>query len=396
MSSEPTDSRPFIEPPQDGASPPREIADPEPAAPAEGARTGAKPARPARERKAPAKRKATGKATARKRRAPKPAAGKGATAEPQAPQVPQSGAGMEARSLGPAGAPAGAPGEPEPAAGPAPEPTPPEPAPPEPAPPEPAPPEPVPTAPAIPAQSTPPGPDLPPTTLKEAPPWIDAPPLSPLRSLLLRAHRLTFDRSGNRLDRVATAAEIPLRDLHVVGSNRAQAHDYRPTPRRLVAWALDCLDQPLDQATFVDVGSGRGRVLFEAARWPFQRIVGIEFCEELHDDASLNLRHWPRALMACREVDLVLADAVETPLPDGDLVVWIFDPFSERMLTRMAARLAEHARRARVTLVLVDPRNPMAFRESPAFREIAPLPRQRRRLALLSPYPVRIFTAASR
>jgi SAM-dependent methyltransferase len=202
---------------------------------------------------------------------------------------------------------------------------------------------------------------------------------------------MVYDR--DRLDRTPTGAEIPLRDLHVVGENRAHGRDYRPTPRRLVEWALSCLPGPLDDATFLDIGSGRGRTLFEAARWPFRRIVGIEFAEELHEDAELNLRHWPRGLMRCRDVDLILADAIETPLPDGELVVWIFDPFSERLMTRMAARLAEHARRWKVTLILVDPRNPMAFRESPTFRELEMPAEFRRKFALYSPYTVRIFTA---
>jgi 16S rRNA G966 N2-methylase RsmD len=255
-------------------------------------------------------------------------------------------------------------------------------------------------APPSPAQSEPPKPAAIETKLKPAPQWIDAPPLSPYRAVLRQLHRLVFDRDGDRLDRASTATETPLRDLHTLGDERSQAHDYRPTPRRLVAWVLDCIEEKvpgsLENTTFLDIGSGRGRVLFEAARRPFHRVVGIEFAEELHEDAALNLRHWPRAPMRCRDIDLIHGDALETLLPEGDLVVWMFDPFGERLMTRMAARLAEHSRRWRVTLVLVEPRSPMAFRESPTFREIEPPKEIRRRIALLSPYAVRIFTAGPR
>ncbi len=254
----------------------------------------------------------------------------------------------------------------------------------------------APATPPPPAQSAPPGPETLLTKLKPAPKWIDAPPLSPYRAMLHRLHRLHLDRGGNGLDRTATGVETPLRDLETVGANRDHGHDYRATPRTLVGWVLDALPGPFDHTTFLDIGSGRGRVLFEAARRPFHRIVGIEFARELHEDAELNLRHWPRGLMRCREVDLILGDAFETPLPRSDLVVWMFDPFSERLMTRMAARLAEHAREWHVTLVLVDPRNPMAFRESPTFQPFEPPPAIRRKLALLSPYAVRIFTAGPR
>lgn len=259
---------------------------------------------------------------------------------------------------------------------------------------------PPPTRTEAPARSEPPRPEIREQTPVPAPQGIDAPPLPPYRAALRHLHRLVLDRGGNKLDKADTMVETPLRDLHIVGPNATHGNDYRPTPRRLVEWVLSgiqaCLPGPFEHTTFLDIGSGRGRVLFEAARFPFQRIVGVEFARELHEDAELNLRHWPRAHMRCREVDLVLDDAFDAPLPEGDLVVWMFDPFSDRLMTRMAARLAEHAREARVTLVLVDPRNPMAFRESPTFRALEMPPAIRRRIALLSPYPVRIYTAAPR
>jgi 16S rRNA G966 N2-methylase RsmD len=181
--------------------------------------------------------------------------------------------------------------------------------------------------------------------------------------------------------------------MRIVGTDGVFSHDYRPTPRRLVRWVLDGLPVPFDQTTFLDIGSGRGRVLFEAARHPFQRIIGIECAEELQEDASLNLRHWPRAMMRCREVDLVLGNALDEPLPESDLVVWIFDPFAEHLLTRMAARLAEHATRWNVTVVLIEPRGQTVFDQSPTFKTVELPSPLRRRIAMLSPYPIAIFAA---
>ncbi|MEJ8574408.1 hypothetical protein [Microbaculum marinum] len=221
----------------------------------------------------------------------------------------------------------------------------------------------------------------------------EAPPLSLYRTGLLLIHRLTWDRSASRLERAPTATQAPADALGSADAGRSQAHGYRASPRKLIRWVLDGLSERLEQATFLDIGSGRGRVVFEAARYPFQRIVGIECVEPLHETATLNLRHWPRAQMRCREIDLVLGDALEQPLPEADLVVWMFDPFPERLFTRMAARLAEHANRWKVTIVLVAPRSLMAFRQSATYRPIdlpAPI---RRRIALLSPYKIAVFAA---
>jgi len=34
---------------------------------------------------------------------------------------------------------------------------------------------------------------------------------------------------------------------------------------------------------FIDLGSGMGRMVLEAARYPFKRVIGVELVEQLHD-----------------------------------------------------------------------------------------------------------------
>lgn len=209
--------------------------------------------------------------------------------------------------------------------------------------------------------------------------------------MLATIHGTVLDRIGGRPERVSTAGEIPLADLTVVGPNRAHGRGYRPTPRMVVRWALDLLPEPVDPFVFIDLGSGRGRVVMEAARRPFRRILGVEFAEALHEDAEANLRHWPRSLMKCREVDLMLKDAATAPLPEDDLVVYIYDTFAPALMTRMAARLAEHGRKYRVYVILVDPEENVALRESRAFRRIDVRSRARS-LRWFSPLPAQLYT----
>jgi 16S rRNA G966 N2-methylase RsmD len=220
------------------------------------------------------------------------------------------------------------------------------------------------------------------------------PPLPWFRRALLNLHRHILDRIDAGPERVSTAGTTPLHGLKVVGPNPILGNDYRPSPRHLIRWALDLLPEPAENLTFVDLGSGRGRVVLEAARRPFRRIVGIEFAETLYEDAVMNLRHWPRSLMACREVDLVLDDAATADLPQDDLVVYMFDPFAPRLMTRIAARLAEHGRHHRLYVILVDPQETVTLRESAAFRRIAPAASAHRRLAWASPYDVQLYVVA--
>jgi tRNA G46 methylase TrmB len=41
------------------------------------------------------------------------------------------------------------------------------------------------------------------------------------------------------------------------------------------------------QYTFIDVGSGKGRVLFVAAEYPFRKVIGVEFQMPIGHDGAL-------------------------------------------------------------------------------------------------------------
>jgi SAM-dependent methyltransferase len=90
--------------------------------------------------------------------------------------------------------------------------------------------------------------------------------------------------------------------------------------------------------SFVDVGSGKGRVLLMAAEYPFRRIVGVELLPELHEVARENVKRDPR-------VELVLGDAREFQFPDGPLVVFLFNPFPPWVLRQVLRNVQESLKR---------------------------------------------------
>ncbi|MCC0055757.1 MAG: hypothetical protein H6883_06445 [Rhodobiaceae bacterium] len=209
--------------------------------------------------------------------------------------------------------------------------------------------------------------------------------------LLLFAHRLFGDRAGGRNEFISTAGFTGLGGEAFDDPDRASAYGYRATPRALLGWVLDELNPDYERTSFVDFGAGKGRVVLEAARRPFMRCLGIEISPSLHEDAEQNLMHWPRSHMACREVDYVRDSILRAKLPDGPLVIWMFNPATDRFILRVAARLAERATAGQqITLVYVDPRHDMPFRQAPFFRARGI---KDWRIRLLSPYRVRIWQA---
>jgi SAM-dependent methyltransferase len=81
-----------------------------------------------------------------------------------------------------------------------------------------------------------------------------------------------------------------------------------------------------DRDTFVDFGCGKGRVIHQAARRPFRRVIGVEISPVLAEIARVGLaarRHQHR----CRNVEIVVADAAEFRVPDDLTIGYLFLPF---------------------------------------------------------------------
>jgi predicted RNA methylase len=105
-------------------------------------------------------------------------------------------------------------------------------------------------------------------------------------------------------------------------------------------------------ATFVDLGAGRGRAVILAAERGFGRVIGVELDRELATEAEHNLRRWRSRRRAThpphQEVIIVQGDAASYRLPDGPLVVWLYNPFGATTMRHVLSQLCETARRADV------------------------------------------------
>jgi len=94
--------------------------------------------------------------------------------------------------------------------------------------------------------------------------------------------------------RVETGGFIQLHTL-TLNSIAKSGFDYlatRPTRARQMFRALPVRDY--SDYAFIDLGSGKGRMLFLAAEHPFLRITGVEFAVELHQRTLRNIERYNR------------------------------------------------------------------------------------------------------
>lgn len=77
---------------------------------------------------------------------------------------------------------------------------------------------------------------------------------------------------------------------------------------------------------FLDFGCGKGRVLCQAARRPFGRVVGVELSDELAAIARQNLER-NRAQFTCRKFEVITADVVDYEPPADVTYAYFGNPF---------------------------------------------------------------------
>jgi hypothetical protein len=213
------------------------------------------------------------------------------------------------------------------------------------------------------------------------------------REYLIKLHAQVLDRHTESLFFVPTKDHVPLKGLTIRGDNRQYGHDYRPSPCSLFAWTLASIDYDLSRLTFVDYGAGKGRVLLLAAEHPFAAIGGMEFAEELHDNAIMNLAQFPRSRMKCRNVECVLDDASALGPPEGESVHYFFNPFAREVFAEVLHNLVVSYRKRprRLYLILIDPVATDLVDDSGVFTRLdLPLP-ERIKVKLFSPYEIALY-----
>jgi len=151
---------------------------------------------------------------------------------------------------------------------------------------------------------------------------------------------------------------------------------YQPTEAALFHEMIDELRRRTSinfaEFTFIDLGSGKGRVLLMASDYPFRRIVGVELLAALHHIAEQNIAQYHSDSQRCFALESVCADATVFPIPQGPLVLYLFNPFPEAGLRRAIAKLEQDLQRKPRTVYLLyhNPQLEPVLTESSRFHKL--------------------------
>jgi len=118
-------------------------------------------------------------------------------------------------------------------------------------------------------------------------------------------------------------------------------HQYFPTEPWLFEQIMQALPIDFREFTFVDLGSGKGRVLLMAASFGFKRTIGVEFMPEWHRIAQENMRKFAATCPIASPIENFCMDARDFDFPARPLVVYLFNPFPEPVLAAVLEQLRQ-------------------------------------------------------
>jgi SAM-dependent methyltransferase len=126
---------------------------------------------------------------------------------------------------------------------------------------------------------------------------------------------------------------------------------YDPTEPKYIRWAFRNLPINPAEYSFVDFGSGKGRVLVAAAQLPFLQVIGVEYSRELHEAAMTNLRSAKR--IQCRNITSLCMDAVEFSIPESPCILFFYNPFRRETMDRVLSNIQSSLTRSPRPLLIV-------------------------------------------
>ena len=148
----------------------------------------------------------------------------------------------------------------------------------------------------------------------------------------LRRFRQEFFPSRDEFDSTHgtdTGGLTSLHLLHIRSANKSDGTRYQAADPAIFQRLMQSI--PVEGYTFVDLGCGKGRVLWMARERGYRNIIGVEF-SHLAKVARRNVRGMGIAVFT--------EDAAGFDFPKVPLVIFLFNPFKGAVVKKVIGRLA--------------------------------------------------------
>lgn len=164
-----------------------------------------------------------------------------------------------------------------------------------------------------------------------------------IKALLVHAfsYNPSRDRSFDQRFKTDTSSIVPLDALGIGDREKTRsAVYYISSPVKFERHLLASLDIDYSQFDFVDIGSGKGRVLMIASDWPFRSIAGVEISKPLCAVAEKNLQVYSSRTQKCGNISVRCMDATQFQIEAKNTVYHFYHPFQVDILKPILEKIA--------------------------------------------------------
>ena len=131
---------------------------------------------------------------------------------------------------------------------------------------------------------------------------------------------------------INTSGIISSVNLDSDSNNWENKHAYEPSNKEIFFHLLSKIPLEFPSYTFIDIGSGKGAVLFYATNFNFKEIIGVEYSSTLCDIATSNIESFNKISPSTASMKIVNSDVMDYQLPNGNLLIYLYNPFNEKIL----------------------------------------------------------------
>lgn len=147
------------------------------------------------------------------------------------------------------------------------------------------------------------------------------------------------DRAFDSANGVDTSGDVPAAYLDTASANASLGNQFVPTSVRSFNAIMKLLPRDVSGFSFVDIGSGKGRTLLLAARFPFRKVIGIEYAASLVQIAAANVPNYRGNPPLQCAIESICADATTTTYPETPLIVYFFNPFAIEIFEKVSGKI---------------------------------------------------------
>ncbi|OZV70062.1 SAM-dependent methyltransferase [Winogradskyella aurantia] len=155
---------------------------------------------------------------------------------------------------------------------------------------------------------------------------------------------------------IDTKTWVSHKDLIAENDLAKHSGQYQPNCALVVKKVLRKLQLPKDQ-TFIDIGSGKGRIIILAAKYGFKTIKGIELSSNLSSIAESNIETFITKTGNPARIQIINKDATKHKFDVMDSVIFMYNPFNgivfEKVIDNIKQSLQKYPRQ--MTIIYMNP-----------------------------------------